>query len=141
VIVPLYIIERMDPAAIEASLRGFFASDRRGLLAAYVFGSVARGTPRADSDVDVAVLFEEPPPATLEGLPCQLEDELADLMKAPVQVVVLNTASPDFVHRVLRDGRLLVDHDPSRRIRFEVRSRNEFFDLEPILRRYRTARR
>jgi hypothetical protein len=41
--------------------------------------------------------------------------------------------------RVLRDGRLLVDRDPSARIAFEVRTRNEAFDLEPILARYRAA--
>jgi hypothetical protein len=41
------------------------------------------------------------------------------------------------VHRVLRDGVLLLDHDRSARIAFEVRSRNEYFDLLPILERYR----
>ena len=131
----------MDRAAIEAALRDFLTSERQGIVAAYLFGSVARGTPRGDSDVDVAVLFEVPPPATLEGLPCRLEDHLTDLVKAPVEVVALNTAPPDLVHRVLRDGRLLVDNDPSRRIRFEVRARNEFFDLEPILSRYRGTSR
>ena len=55
----------------------------------------------------------------------------------PVQVVVLNTAPVDLVHRVLRDGRLLIDIDPSARVRFEVKARNEYFDLLPVLRRYR----
>ena len=36
--------------------------------------------------------------------------------------------------------RLLVDRDPSARIAFEVRARNEFFDLEPVLDHYRAAR-
>jgi len=51
--------------------------------------------------------------------------------------VVLNRAPVDLVHRVLRDGILLLDRDPSGRIRFEVRARNEYFDLLPHLRRYR----
>jgi len=55
-------------------------------------------------------------------------------------LIVLNRAPTDLVHRVLRDGRLLLDRDPSKRIRFEVRKRNEYFDLEPALRRYREAR-
>ncbi len=38
---------------------------------------------------------------------------------------------------MLRDGVLLLDRDPSARIRFEVRARNEFFDLQPILALYR----
>ncbi len=49
-------------------------------------------------------------------------------------MVALNDAPVDLVIRVLRDGKLLVDRDRSRRIQFEVRSRNEFWDLEPYLR-------
>ena len=52
-------------------------------------------------------------------------------------MVALNRASPDLVHRVLRDGRLVLGCDRSARIRFEVRSRNEYFDMEPIRRLYR----
>jgi hypothetical protein len=37
----------------------------------------------------------------------------------------------------LRDGRVVLDRDASARIRFEVKSRNEYFDLLPFLRRYR----
>jgi predicted nucleotidyltransferase len=33
----------------------------------YLFGSVARGTAHAGSDVDVGVLLAEDPPRTLEG--------------------------------------------------------------------------
>jgi hypothetical protein len=53
---------------------------------------------------------------------------------------VLNEASVDLRIRVLRDGRLLADVDRSARIAFEVRTRNEAFDLEPVLTRYRAAR-
>ena len=49
----------------------------------------------------------------------------------------MNRAPVDLRTRVLRDGVLLVDRDPSLRIRFEVRTRNEWFDLQPILREYR----
>ncbi len=36
-----------------------------------------------------------------------------------------------------RDGKLLLDRGRSRRIEFEVRRRNEYFDLLPILEEYR----
>jgi len=54
--------------------------------------------------------------------------------------VVLNDAPVDLRARVLRDGRLLLDRDRAARIAFEVRTRNEAFDLEPILARYRAPR-
>ena len=49
----------------------------------------------------------------------------------------MNGAPVDLVHRILRDGRLLVERDRSARIAFEVRARNEYFDLLPMLRLYR----
>jgi predicted nucleotidyltransferase len=107
------------------------------LVAAYLFGSVAREEGRADSDVDVAVLFATSPAKTIAHPSVSLSLDLEARMRHPVQVVVLNEAPPDLVHRVLRDGRLVVDSNPSLRIRFEVRVRNEYFDLLPVLRRYR----
>jgi predicted nucleotidyltransferase len=126
--------------SLEDALREFFAAQPGGLLAAYLFRSAARGTAGARSDVDVAVLYAASPPATLEGLPLDLEDRVRHLVRRPVQVIVLNTAPVSLVHRVLRDGVLLLDRDPSSRIRFEVRARNEYFDLQPILARYRRRR-
>jgi uncharacterized protein YutE (UPF0331/DUF86 family) len=66
-----------------------------------------------------------------------LEAALETLLHLPVLIVVLNRAPVDLAKRVLGDGILLLDRDPSRRIRFEVRTRQEFWDLEPFLRRYR----
>ncbi|HXT22713.1 MAG TPA: nucleotidyltransferase domain-containing protein, partial [Thermoanaerobaculia bacterium] len=63
--------------------------------------------------------------------------ELERRLDLPVQLVVLNHAPPDLVHRVLRDAILLLDRDPSARIRFETRSRREYFDVLPYLRQYR----
>jgi hypothetical protein len=54
-----------------------------------------------------------------------------------VDLVVLNRAAVDLIHRVLRDGMLLLDRNPSARIRFEVRARSEYLELLPHLRRYR----
>jgi len=127
----------MSTASIEQALRELFEAQPDGIIAAYLFGSVARGTAGPRSDVDVAVLYAAAPPATIEGLPLDLERRIGQVVGRPVQVTVLNTAPVSLVHRVLRDGVLLLDAAKSARIRFEVRARNEFFDLQPILARYR----
>jgi hypothetical protein len=87
--------------------------------------------------VDVAVLFDETPAATLMGPRLSLEGRLEQLLGREADLIVLNTASADLVHRVLRDGDLIVERDRSRRIRFEVAKRNEYFDLQPIRDEYR----
>jgi hypothetical protein len=66
-----------------------------------------------------------------------MADDLTGAVGRPVDLVVLNRAPVDLVHHILRDGVLLLDRDRSNRIRFEVRLRNEYFDLLPHLRRYR----
>jgi predicted nucleotidyltransferase len=98
---------------------------------------VARGTAGPRSDVDVGVLYQEDPPLTLEGLGLRLEGDLESLLGKPVQLVALNHAPVDLAIRVLRDGKLLVDRDRSKRVRFEVKTRFDFWDLEPYLRLYR----
>ena len=117
-------------------LREFFRSPS-SVQAAYLYGSVARGEAGPESDVDVAVLLAEGDPPALQDEALRLEGDLERLLGRTVQVVVLNLAPVDLVHRVLRDSLLLAEHDRSARIRFEVRSRNEYFDLLPFLRRYR----
>jgi uncharacterized protein len=119
--------------------RRCFADSPSDVVAAYLFGSVARGESTRDSDVDVAVLLDPPPPSQLGALPQRLEDALERSLRTPVQIVVLNTAPADLVHRVLRDGVILLDRDRAARVRFEVARRNEYFDLQPILRRYRAG--
>lgn len=126
--------------SLDEGLRQVLAA-RNDVAAAYLFGSRARGTARAESDVDVAVLYRHPPPAGYAGLPLDLEEGLEKVLGLPVQVLRLNDAPVDLVHRVLRDGRLILQPDPSARIRFEVKARNEYFDLLPTLELYRRGGR
>ena len=111
------------------ALRQFFEAHPCGVLAAYLFGSAARDALRGDSDVDVGVLMAEPPASTLEGQPYDVGGDLERALGRPVDLVVLNNAPVDLRLRVLRTGRLVVDRDRSARIQFEVRTRNEAFDL------------
>jgi uncharacterized protein len=111
-----------------------------GLVAAYLFGSRARGDARAGSDIDVALWLADAP-SSFDAYPFELAGELETAVDAPVDVVVLNTAPSDLVHRVLRDGVLLVEHDRCRRVAFEVRARNDYFDLLPMRTAYRRAGR
>jgi predicted nucleotidyltransferase len=118
-------------------LRGFFEQRSEPIVAAYLYGSEARGTAGPNSDIDVAILFGKRPAGTLSAQPYGIEDELRGLVRRPVQVIALDTAPPDLAHRVLRDGLLLHERDRATRIRFEVAARNAYFDVKPFLDRYR----
>jgi predicted nucleotidyltransferase len=131
---PGVALEGLDVDALRSAL----ARDDR-VTAAYLFGSVARGTARKDSDVDIALLLRQKPPPTLAAQLFALEDDLRGFVDREVQLVTLNTAPIDLVHRVLRDGVMLYERDRAARLRFEVQARNAYFDLQPLLRRYRQA--
>lgn len=105
-------------------------------MCAYLFGSHARGSARAASDVDLAVLLHRRD-AAADPLGLQLGGELERAIGRGVDLVVLNGAPPDLVHRVLRDGIIVLDRDPGERVRFEVAARNAYFDIKPHLDRYR----
>ncbi len=130
----------MTVTTIADKIQKFFQEDSQDVVCVYLFGSEARGTARDDSDVDIAVLYTKTPPSTLEGLGLDLEGDLEQYLSRPVDLVILNRAPVDLVHRVLRDGLLVFERDASARIRFEVKARNEYFDLLPFLHRHRRYR-
>jgi hypothetical protein len=113
---------------------------REDVMVAYLFGSQARGTARSDSDVDVGVWLRHRPTTLLDGA-FDLAGDLAGAIGKPVDVVVMNSAPSDVIHRILRDGELLLERDRSLRIRFEVRARNDYFDMIPIRDAYRRGGR
>ena len=125
----------LDTEALAGELAELLALrvEEEGIAAAWLFGSVVRGTARPDSDVDIGILYREDPPRTLAGIErvYNLEQELTEVTDLPIQIVNLNHAPVDLIIRVLRDGKLLLGHDSLRRVDFEVRSRNEFWDFEP----------
>ena len=126
-----------DPTTLVPQLRAFFDGSHPDIVCVYLYGSVARGETHEESDVDIAVLYAQELPPTLEGLGLELGDELERHLGKPVDLVVLNRAPVDLIHRVLWDGVLVYDSNPSARIRFEVTARNAYFDLLPYLRQYR----
>ena len=78
----------------------------------WLYGSQAEGTARADSDVDLAVLFRRRP----TGLEIfDARSELEEQLRRDVDLVDLDQAPPILAMQVLKHGRLLVDRNPSRR--------------------------
>lgn len=117
----------MDVAVLEA-LRAEL--DRRvGLDALWVFGSVARGDDTTGSDVDLAALFARRPSAT-ELL--ALRGDLAALAGREVDLVDLDSASPVIAMKAVREGRLLVDAVPRRRIAFVSGLASRYEDLRRL---------
>ena len=106
---------------------------RPEIQAAYVFGSVASGRARADSDVDVAVLIDRrvPPGRILKYRLKLMADLGTALHRSDVEVVILNEASPLLAHRVLSQGTLVFERSASARVRFQTKTAGLYLDLIP----------
>ena len=112
-------------------LRRYFSS-RREVVAAYLFGSVAEGVARADSDVDIALLIEESflPESFLEYR-ARVSEDVGTFLHREVEVVVLNQASPLFSFQVIKKGRLLYDErDSEQRAIYQMRLMNRYYDYK-----------
>jgi predicted nucleotidyltransferase len=83
-----------DLATVLANLRAATPTlTQRGMTGLWVFGSVARGGARADSDVDLLAEFDPGAPLSLVGL-ASLRADLSDLLGAPVDLVERGTLRP-----------------------------------------------
>ncbi|PRR74269.1 type VII toxin-antitoxin system MntA family adenylyltransferase antitoxin [Neomoorella humiferrea] len=125
---------RLDKAIANAIIE--YLNQCRDVVAAYLFGSCARGTGRERSDIDVAVLF-----AGSEGKLHRFDRRLEIIMDLErvtgkkVDVIDIQAAPLLLQHQIIKDGILLVDKDPRYRVGFEVWSRRTYFDLQPLLER------
>jgi predicted nucleotidyltransferase len=101
---------------------------RFGLDALFVFGSEAAGTPRRDSDVDLAALLRCRP----DGL--ELLDAQTALGRSgrDVDLVDLGAASPILARQVLQHGRCLFGAGASALASFEAILPSRYEDLKRV---------
>lgn len=78
------------------------------LSAAYLFGSWAQGTARPESDIDLAILADDPPDPV--GL-WTLAGELADVAGCPVDLLDLRAASTVMQYQIITTGERLWARD------------------------------
>jgi len=111
------------------------------IAAIYVYGSILKGRLRKDSDVDIAIL------------PCYDIDDLEKLELVSIiegyftaflkdigldrEVSILDMrgryVSVQLLYKVITEGILLYEDDPSQRFEFENTVKREYFDFKPYL--------
>jgi len=129
-----------EQAALEREIvRSLRGSDR--VVAVFLFGSQAKGRVHAGSDVDIAVLLDQPPRATerYEVIREILTRLASREMAEQADLVLLNDAPPALAFRILRDGKLLFCHDDVTLHRFRVRTYDLHADLAWLEKRFNRA--
>ena len=104
------------------------------IIAAYLFGSQAKGTAQQKSDIDVAILLDDQTGGIFDLLSFIVEAETTTGRQ--VDIVVLNTASEVLKYQVRKHGTLLFDKKPEARKIFEIKSRKYFEDFLYLHKKY-----
>ena len=115
----------------------------RPVLAAYLYGSVAEGYARSDSDVDVALVLTaghglSPYQRMLVelGIAAEIEDGCG---LREVDVRSINDAPLVVQGAIMTEGILVYDRNEAARADYEVVTRKMYFDFLPVVKMMREA--
>ncbi len=61
---------------------------------------------------------------------------ISKVLKKEVDIIVLNIAPLFLKYVILREGKLIFEKDRNKRIAFELKSLNEYFDFKPVMEEY-----
>jgi predicted nucleotidyltransferase len=119
---------------LSEKLRRYFVQ-RDEIRLVYIFGSIAKGCANKLSDVDIAVFISEDSTKNYPyGYRAQIITDLMKILKTNnVDLVVLNRASPFLRFQVLRYGKLIFCRSKLERIRFQVKTFNEYNDTKRLV--------
>jgi predicted nucleotidyltransferase len=112
------------------SVRRVLESDAR-IAYALVFGSSARGTAHARSDLDLAISLRPGKPLEVREIGT-LVSALESAAGIPVDLVLLDEVGPALAYRVFRDGRVLLERDRSALVERKARAILEYLDFRPV---------
>lgn len=111
-------------------LKHYFSSHKE-IVAAYLFGSVAEGVARADSDVDIALLLDESlmPESILEYRMEMIEDTKG-ILKKEVDMIVMNGVSLLLQFQVIKRGCVLFEGDTEKRALYQMKVVSMYYDYK-----------
>ncbi len=97
---------------------------------ALVYGSVARATDHAGSDIDLAIGLRGGASFSHHDIG-ELTSRLESATGRPVDLVLLDRAPPGLAYRAFRDGRVVFQRDRARLVERKARAILEYLDFRP----------
>jgi predicted nucleotidyltransferase len=124
---------------VEKKVQSFFKNPRNtrkfGIKLAYLFGSATDGRFGARSDLDIGVLFKKQhKPKDILQKSALLQIELGHQIPHPIDLAILNFASPLLKHEAIRGRNLFTEHETTR-AEFEKEVGREYAKYERALNR------
>ncbi len=121
---------RCYTASVIDEIRSVFDADPR-VAYALLFGSRGRGHAHERSDVDIAVGLVPPGRLSVNEIG-DLISRLETAAGQPVDLVLLDEASPGLAYRAFRDGRVIFQRDRGAFVARKARAILEYLDFKPV---------
>jgi len=114
-----------------------YLSHEKPIIAAYLFGSTAKGNATEKSDIDLGILLKDDFDLLANfDYKLRLMGELKDITGRPVDVVFINRADPILQHEIRKHGKVIFERDRIKRITYEIKARKSYFDFLPMHKKY-----
>jgi len=108
---------------------------RSGVAIVYLFGSRATGLKTRMSDVDIGVVLKNLPLGRdNRSLYNDLYDVFSELYPVRrIDIVFLQAAAISLQYSAIKDGKILIEEDPTFTADYEYKVLNEYRDFKPVL--------
>jgi len=128
---------KMNTAHLKIALAPIFFKYQEEIIAAYLFGSTAKGMNSSASDIDIAVLLRNPDKKSGSVLKFRLYADLCRTLKRNDVDLVLLSLSGNLIlnDEIVRNGEVLYASDDAAREEFELKVLHRCTDFK-LQRRY-----
>jgi predicted nucleotidyltransferase len=109
--------------------------NKLGIVAVYLFGSVAIGRRSPMSDIDIGIIFRsvESLGSTKETYP-YLYNFFTELYPSfCLDIVFLQSSPLTLQHDAIKNGKVIFDMDPMQRANYEAEVIKRYLDFKPVL--------
>lgn len=125
----------VDTSILIEKLIEYFGS-QDNVVFAYLFGSYAEGKMREGSDVDVAIYIIGISEDEYLKFKLKYKGELENILKLPVDLIIMNSAPPLLNHEIFKNGIILKNGNPSMLSQFRVKNFYFYLDQMYIINKY-----
>lgn len=114
-----------------------YLSHEKPIMAAYLFGSTAKGNATEKSDIDLGIILKDDFDLLANyDYKLRLMGELKELIGKTVDIVFIKRADPILQYEIRKHGKLIFERDRRQRIAYEVLARKKYFDFLPMHKSY-----
>jgi len=107
--------------------------DKHNIIFAYIFGSFS--SEKSFKDIDIGIFISDNESDALK-IELNMEREMEDLIRMPVDVRILNRAPISFVYQVIKGGITIADKNKDLRADFEGLTLKKYFDFQHLRNEY-----